>query len=59
MPGFDITQTNAAVDRLLAETTDPRHRFLLQAYHRHRNLEMAGRYEVCLDRSISVACVRD
>jgi len=22
-------------------------------------LEMAGRYEVCLDRSISVACVRD
>ena len=45
MPRFDITQTHAAVDRLLAETTDPRHRFLLQAYHRHRNLEMAGRYK--------------
>jgi hypothetical protein len=42
---LDITKTNAAVDRLLEETTNPRHRHLLQAYGRHRNLEMAGRYE--------------
>jgi hypothetical protein len=42
---FDITQTNAAVRQLLEVTEDPRHRFLLQAYDRHRNLEMAGRYE--------------
>jgi hypothetical protein len=45
MSRFDITQTNAAVDRLLETTTNPRHRWLLQAYGRHRNLEMAGRYD--------------
>ena len=42
---LDITQTNAAVRRLLEATENPRHRFLLQTYDRHRNLEMAGRYE--------------
>lgn len=42
---FDITQTNAAVRELLEVTENPRHRFLLQAYDRHRNLEMAGRYK--------------
>ena len=42
---FDITQTNIAVRRLLEVTENPRHRYLLQAYDRHRNLEMAGRYE--------------
>ena len=26
-------------------TENPRHRYLLQAYDRHRNLEMAGRYK--------------
>jgi hypothetical protein len=41
---FDITQTNVAVRRLLEVTENPRHRFLLQTYDRHRNLEMAGRY---------------
>jgi hypothetical protein len=41
----DITQTNRAVRALLARTENPRHRFLLTAYDRHRNLEMAGRYE--------------
>lgn len=41
---LDITQTNAAVRRLLEETENPRHRFMLKAYDRHRNLEMAGRY---------------
>lgn len=42
---FDITQTNRAVDELLERTENPRHRFMLEAYARHRNLEMAGRYE--------------
>ncbi len=42
---FDITQTNVAVRRLLEVTENPRHRFLLEAYDRHRNLEMAGRYK--------------
>jgi hypothetical protein len=44
MVELDITQTNAAVRRLLDMTENPRHRYLLQAYDRHRNLEMAGRY---------------
>ncbi len=42
---LDITQTNAAVRCLLEVTENPRHRFLLLTYDRHRNLEMAGRYE--------------
>lgn len=42
---FDITRTNRAIDALLATTTKPRHRYLLQAYYRHRFLEIAGRYE--------------
>jgi hypothetical protein len=41
----DITKTNQAVRRLIESTENPRHRFLLIAYDRHRNLEMAGRYE--------------
>jgi hypothetical protein len=45
MAKYDITMTNVAVRRLLEKTTNPRHRFLLMAYDRHRNLEMAGRYE--------------
>ena len=42
---LDITKTNDAIDRLLAVTHNPRHRFLLQSYYRHRFLEIAGRYE--------------
>ena len=42
---FDITQTNVAVRNLLEVTGNPRHRFLLESYDRHRNLEMAGRYK--------------
>jgi hypothetical protein len=42
---FDITKTNIAVRELLEVTENPRHRFLLQTYDRHRNLEMAGRYK--------------
>ena len=45
MSRFDITETNIAVRRLIETTENPRHRYLLQAYDRHRNLEMAGRYE--------------
>ncbi|MCC8955413.1 hypothetical protein H8B02_18845 [Bradyrhizobium sp. Pear77] len=41
----DVTKTNIAIERLLETTTTPRHRFLLMAYHRHRYLEIAGRYE--------------
>jgi hypothetical protein len=42
---LDITQTNAAVRELLEATENPRHRYLLEAYDRHRNLEHAGRFE--------------
>src|SRR3984893_7579800 len=45
MPIHDITKTNIAITKLLETTTNPRHRFLLQAYDRHRNLEMAGRFD--------------
>jgi hypothetical protein len=45
MAHFDITETNVAVERLLEVTENPRHRYLLAAYNRHRYLEMAGRYE--------------
>ena len=42
---LDIKETNVAVQNLIAVTENPRHRYLLQAYDRHRNLEHAGRYE--------------
>jgi hypothetical protein len=45
MINHDITKTNIAIERLLETTTNPRHRFLLMAYYRHRYLELAGRYE--------------
>jgi hypothetical protein len=44
MLNLDITKTNEAVERLLKVTENPRHRFLLQNFHRHRYLEIAGRY---------------
>lgn len=37
--------TNKAVQDLIEVTENPRHRYLLQAYDRHRNLEHAGRFE--------------
>ena len=43
--GLDITETNKAVQELIEVTENPRHRYLLQAYDRHRNLEHAGRFE--------------
>ena len=45
MAKFDIAKLNAAVDKLLEATDNPRHRFLLQAFGRHRHLEVSGRYE--------------
>jgi hypothetical protein len=42
---LDITKTNAAVRDLIERTENPRHRHLLEAYDRHRNLEHAGRFE--------------
>lgn len=45
MTRYDITTTNAAVERLLETTENPRHHWLLQAYNRHRYLEMAGRWK--------------
>lgn len=45
MPKLDVTTLNVAVDRLLERTKNPRHRFLLAAYARHRLLEVAGRYK--------------
>ena len=41
---LDVTKLNDGVDRCLAVTTNPRHRFMLMAYARHRALEVAGRY---------------
>ena len=45
MATYDITKLNVAIDKFLGVTENPRHRFLLQAYSRHRYLEVAGRYE--------------
>jgi hypothetical protein len=42
---LDITKTNIAVTELIGRTENPRHRYLLEAYDRHRNLEHAGRFE--------------
>ena len=42
---LDIRETNRAVRELIADTVNPRHRYLLEAYDRHRNLEHAGRFE--------------
>jgi hypothetical protein len=54
MGQFDITQTNVAVERLLDATENPRHRYLLEAYNRHRYLEMAGRYKEIFDPDMTV-----
>ena len=54
MIDLDITQQNVAVEKLLAHTTNPRHRYLLQAYLRHRYLESAGRYKEILEPELTV-----
>ncbi len=55
MIDLDITQQNVAVEKLLAQTTNSRHRYLLQAYLRHRYLESAGRYQEILEPELTVA----
>jgi hypothetical protein len=51
---LDITQQNVAVEKVLEATDNPRHRYLLQAYLRHRYLESAGRYEEIFDPQLTV-----
>jgi len=41
----DITKINVAIEHLLETTTDPRHRYILMSYARHRALEFSGQYE--------------
>jgi hypothetical protein len=48
MLNLDITKSNAGIDKLLAVTTNPRHRYILMAYSRHRYLEFSGRYDEVL-----------
>jgi len=54
MVNFDIRQTNRAVEQLLEVTDNPRHRYMLEAYNRHRYLEMAGRYKEIFEPELTV-----
>ncbi|MDH6280502.1 hypothetical protein M2284_001495 [Rhodococcus sp. LBL1] len=54
MSRFDITKTNVAVERLIEQTQNPRHLFMLHAYNRHRYLEMAGRFEEIFEPEMTV-----
>jgi hypothetical protein len=59
MPQFgtkqlDIRDQNVAVERVLEATENPRHRYLLQSYLRHRYLESAGRYQEILVPEMTV-----
>ncbi|MEV4509968.1 hypothetical protein AB0K00_13520 [Dactylosporangium sp. NPDC049525] len=51
---LDITEQNRAVEHVLATTDNPRHRYLLQVYLRHRYLESAGRWQEILDPELTV-----
>lgn len=52
---LDIAKQNVAVEKVLNVTVNPRHRYMLQAYLRHRYLESAGRWEEILDSALTVA----
>ncbi len=54
MSRLDITKQNVAVEKVLATTTNSRHRYLLQSYLRHRYLESAGRWQEILDPALTV-----
>jgi hypothetical protein len=54
MLDYDIRETNVGVERLLEVTENPRHRYMLEAYNRHRYLEMAGRYEEIFEPEMTV-----
>ncbi len=51
---LDIREQNRAVEQVLEATENPRHRYLLEAYLRHRYLESAGRYEEILEPELTV-----
>ncbi|MEA2482168.1 MAG: hypothetical protein QOC55_115 [Thermoleophilaceae bacterium] len=51
---LDIREQNRAVERVLEATENPRHRYLLESYLRHRYLESAGRYEAILEPELTV-----
>jgi hypothetical protein len=51
---LEITEQNRAVEEVLETTDNPRHRYLLQAYLRHRYLESAGRYQEILTPEMTV-----
>jgi hypothetical protein len=51
---LDITEQNRAVEQVLEATENPRHRYLLQSYLRHRYLESAGRYREILEPELTV-----
>ncbi|MEA2440509.1 MAG: hypothetical protein QOH76_1933 [Thermoleophilaceae bacterium] len=51
---LDIREQNRAVERALEATENPRHRYLLESYLRHRYLESAGRYEEILEPELTV-----
>lgn len=48
MLNLDITKCNVAIDKLLEVTTNPRHRYILMSYARHRHLEFSGHYDAVL-----------
>ena len=48
MPKYDVTKSLDPLETLLANTTNPRHRYILLAYKRHLYLEMSGRYDEVL-----------
>lgn len=48
MLSLDITKSNLAIENLLEVTTNPRHKFILMNYNRHRYLEFSGRYDEVL-----------
>ena len=50
---LDITRQNIAVEKVLGSTQNPRHRYLLQSYLRHRYLESAGRWQEILDPALT------
>ncbi len=54
MKQLDITKQNVAVEKVLENTENPRHRYLLQSYLRHRYLESAGRWEEILDPALTI-----
>jgi len=51
---LNIRAQNRAVEKRLDATDNPRHRYLLQAYLRHRYLESAGRYQEILEPELTV-----